>query len=115
MKYPIYITHELITKDTRFYKSNVSISFIEKDFESIDCIERTALGKFIMVKGTIHLYGYKIEGDTPYSGFYDVLNQRLYLKKYLSNAEIIEHGSECMIESKAKLKSLKKKKQRINE
>ena len=44
MDYLIFITHELIMDTTKFY-SPKNIKYAEKDFERIDSIKKTAIGK----------------------------------------------------------------------
>ena len=107
MNYPIYITHELIMETTILYKPR-NFKKCERDFENIKSYRRTALGKFIVVTGTVHLYGYKIAGEGNYSGFYDVINQQFYTKDNIKNATIIEHESERIYASSVKLKKLRK-------
>lgn len=107
MKYPIHITHELIMETTKVYDSKNS-KRCERDFEEIKSIRKSAVGKFIIAEGTVHLYGYKIAGDSPYSGFYDVINQQFYTKDSIKDATIIEHQSECIYESPVKPKRLRK-------
>ena len=108
MSYSIYITHELIMETTRIY-SRRNFKNCENDFEKIKSFKKSALGKFIMVEGTVHLYGYKIAGDGYYSGFYDVINQQLYTSDKIKNAIIIEHKSECIYESPLKTKRLRRR------
>ena len=79
MNYPIYITHELIMETSKCYSSKKYKNY-EQDFEKVNSIERTALGKYVIVTGIVHLYGYKIAGEGPYSGFFDVINQQFYFK-----------------------------------
>ena len=107
MNYPIYITHELIMETTKFYVPE-EVKYAKKDFDRIDSVRRTGLGKFIAVSGLLHLYGYKIAGDGFYSGFYDVINQHFYTKYNIKDATIIEHKSECIYESPVKPKKLRK-------
>ena len=107
MNYHIYITHELIMETTKFYLPK-NIKYAEKDFDQIDSIKKMAKGNFFAVRGLIHLYGYKIAGDSFYSGFYDVINQQYYTKDYIENATIIEHKSECIYNSPVKPKKLRK-------
>ena len=107
MTYDIYLTHELIMHGHKYYLRK-SIKYAEEDFDKIDSIEKTARGNYI-VRGTIHLWGYKIAGDGPYSGFYDVINQQYYTKNYIKDAEIIEIGTECIYHSPVKPKMLRKK------
>jgi len=109
MNYPIYITHELIMETSKCYSSRKFKNY-EQDFEKVNSIERTALGKFVIVTGIVHLYGYKIAGEGPYSGFFDVINQQFYFKDKIKNATIIEHQSECIYESPVRPRKLKKQK-----
>jgi hypothetical protein len=82
--------------------------YAKEDFDRIDSIKKTATGKFIAVKGLLHLYGYKIAGEGLYSGFYDVINQQFYTKDDIKNATIIENETECIYESPVKPKKLRK-------
>ena len=107
MEYNIYITHELIMETSKLYLSE-DIKYAKQDFDRIDSIEQTVKGNFSVVKGLIHLYGYKIAGDGVYSGFYDVINQHFYTRDYIKNATIIEHNSEFIYHSPVKPKKLRK-------
>ena len=107
MNYTIYITHELIMETTKLYNPR-NFKSCERDFENIKSYSRSALGKFIFVTGTVHLYGYKIAGEGYYSGFFDVINQHFYTKDNIKNATIIEH--ECIYASPVKPKKLRKQK-----
>ena len=106
MGYPIYITHELIMEGSKLYTS-LSSKHFKQDFDRIDSISRIDKDDFF-VKGRIHLYGYKIEGEGPYSGFYDVINQQIYTKENIKNATIIEHKDECIYDSPIRPKVLRK-------
>ena len=108
MNNSIYITHELIMETSKCYRSK-KIKDYKQDFERIDSIELSALKKFVIVKGIVHLYGYKIAGDGPYSGFYDVINQQLYTKDKIKNVKIIEHYSECICEAPVRPRKLRKR------
>lgn len=107
MDYPIYITHELIMEKTKLYLPK-NAKYAKEDFDRIDSIKKTPTGKFIAVKGLLHLYGYKIAGEGVYSGFYDVINQQFYTRDYIKDATIIEHETECIYESPVKPKRLRK-------
>jgi hypothetical protein len=87
MNYPIYITHELIMETTKLYIPR-NFKRCKHDFENIKCYRKSALGKFIIVEGTVHLSGYKIAGEGYYSGFFDVINQQFYTKDNIKNAAI---------------------------
>lgn len=87
MQETIYVTHEMIIKVRRFFTKR-EFEKHKKDFEIITSVGNTALEKYVVVEGTIRVYGYKIEGDGYNNGFYDVLNRRLYTKKEIENAEI---------------------------
>ena len=99
----IYISHELIMRTTKHY-SLLHYLTAKNDFDDIESFEivKWANGKrMIKIVGTIHLYGYKIAGETPYSGFYDVINDRFYGKDSIKNATIIEEKIESiMVEKK---------------
>ena len=107
MNYNIYLTHELIMEGHKCYSKN-DIKYAERDFDRIDSIKKLTRGHFYIVKGLIHLYGYKIAGESPYCGFYDVINQEYYTRDYIKNAEIIEHSSEFIYHSPVKPKTLRK-------
>ena len=107
MNYPIYITHELIMETTKIYNPR-NFKKCERDFENIKSYRRTALAKFIVVEGTVNLYGYKIAGEGYYSGFFDVINQQFYTRDNIKNATIIEHESACIYDSPIKPKKLRK-------
>ena len=67
---------------------------IETYFSSnINTFNKTGTGKHIVVEGYVRVYGYKIEGESLNCGFYDVFNRRLYSKKDIENATIVEHES----------------------
>ena len=105
MEKQIYITHELIMKTTKYYSLKQRL-IAQKDFDDIESLEivKFANGKkYIKIIGTMHLYGYKIAGDTPYSGFYDVINQQYYSKDNIENAKIIEEKTETIIYKPKKL------------
>ena len=107
MTYNIYLTHELIMEGHIFYLKK-NIKYAKEDFDRIDSIKKTAVGNLYIVKGLIHLYGYKIAGEGPYSGFYDVINQQFYTKDYIKNATIIEIETECIYNSPVNPKRLRK-------
>ena len=87
MEETIYVTHEMVIKTQRFYTQR-ELKKSKKDFETITSIRNTALKKYVVVEGTIRVYGYKIEGDGYNNGFYDVFNRRLYNKREIENATI---------------------------
>lgn len=82
------------------------------DFDKIDDVKvKYSQGSiFLIVKGDLHLYGYKINDDTQYSGFYDVINQRWYPKTYLENKDVtfITNTNETIYNSPKKPRVLKK-------
>ncbi len=89
----IKYTHELISYNQKMYiKGQKNIKKrIQRDFERIDNIYNVTLSdgsKALIVNGTVHLYGYKVENG----GFYDLLHTRYYPEYYefVKNAEIIE-------------------------
>ena len=92
MQENIYVTHEMLIKATRIYTLR-QFKNCEKDFETINTINKTGTGKHIVVEGYVRVYGYKIEGEGLNCGFYDVFNRRLYSKKDIENATIVEHES----------------------
>ncbi len=89
----IRYTHELISYNQKTYiigQRNIK-KRIQRDFERIDNIFNVTLpdgSKALIVNGTVHLYGYKVENG----GFYDLLHTRYYPEYYefVKNAEIIE-------------------------
>ncbi len=87
MQETIYVTHEMLIKTQRFYTKR-ELKKSKKDFETITSVRSTALEKYVVVEGTIRVYGYKIEGEGYNNGFYDVFNRRLYSKKEIENATI---------------------------
>lgn len=92
MQEHIYVTHEMLIKTTRIYTLR-QFKNCEKDFETINTFNKTGTGKHIVVEGYVRVYGYKIEGEGLNCGFYDVFNRRLYSKKDIENATIVEHES----------------------
>lgn len=92
MQEHIYVTHEMLIKTTRIYTLR-QYKNCEKDFETINTFNKTGTGKHIVVEGYVRVYGYKIEGEGLNCGFYDVFNRRLYSKKDIENATIVEHES----------------------
>lgn len=92
MQEHIYVTHEMLIKTTRIYTLR-QFKNCEKDFEIINTFNKTGTGKHIAVEGYVRVYGYKIEGEGLNCGFYDVFNRRLYSKKDIENATIVEHES----------------------
>ena len=92
MQEHIYVTHEMLIKTTRIYTLR-QFKNCEKDFETINTFDKTGTGKHIVVEGYVRVYGYKIEGEGLNCGFYDVFNRRLYSKKDIENATIVEHES----------------------
>ena len=107
MNYQINITHELIMETSKTYLPR-NVKKAKKDFDRIDSIKKSVRGKFIVVSGLLHLYGYKIAGEGFYNGFYDVINQQFYTKEDIKNATIIEHETECIYEPLRKIKRLSK-------
>lgn len=92
MKEHIYVTHEMLIKTTRLYTLS-QFKNCDKDFETICSFKKTGTGRHIIVEGYVRLHGYKIDGEGPNSGFYDVFNHKLYTKKEIENATIIEKES----------------------
>ena len=92
MQEHINVTHEMLIKTTRIYTLR-QFKNCEKDFETINTFNKTGTGKHIVVEGYVRVYGYKIEGEGLNCGFYDVFNRRLYSKKDIENATIVEHES----------------------
>ena len=92
MQEHIYVTHEMLIKTTRLY-TLTQFKNCEKDFETVCSFKKTGTGRHIMVEGYVRLYGHKIDGEGPNCGFYDVFNRRLYSKKDIQNATIVEHES----------------------
>lgn len=98
-----YITHELVMDVTILYdKKNIEKCY--DDFETIKSIEKSSVDNHIFVYGTVHLYGYKIDGESNYCGFYDAINNHLYTKSYIKDAEIKECISEYEPEYKKRRK-----------
>ena len=111
MNSKLRFTHELISKDTRFYskKERKVMQRILKEFEDIDkmqIIYFNTENPLIKVDGTIHLYGYKVEGR----GFLDIINFAYYSEEssVFKNAEIIETKQPELQFSKVKINLDKK-------
>ena len=104
----IYVTHEMLIKTIRVYTLK-RFKNCEKDFETIISFKKTNTGKHIIAEGLVRLYGYKIEGDGYDCGFYDVFNRRLYTKKEIENATIIEEESTYLQDNSIVSRILKRK------
>lgn len=107
MQENIFVTHEMIIKVRRFFTKR-EFDKHKKDFEEITSVENTALEKYVVVEGTIRVYGYKIEGEGYNNGFYDVFNRRLYTKKEIENA-IINPYERTFIQETSVLKRMLKR------
>ena len=89
----IRYTHELISYNEKMYiigEKNIR-KRIKRDFASVDSIELTKLSdgsRALIVRGPVHLYGYKVENG----GFYDLMHTRYYPEYYefVKNADIKE-------------------------
>jgi len=102
----IYITHELMGEDVRYYGVSIKNNLKSKlsDFIEINnmSVEKWASGrKMLRVEGTVRLYGYKVEDG----GFFDLLN----LKYYDKSSSLVQNSQIKSIRGECKLSKVKKK------
>ena len=104
----LVITHELIIEKFKFYNAS-DINRCKKDFEEVLNISWSSCKHFAIVKGVAHLYGYKIEGDGPLSGFYDIFNDVFYDNENIKYGILVERSNDEACVSYRKLKKCRRR------
>ena len=108
MSKQIYVTHELVMEANRYYSKRKMKNY-KKDFDDIISITQSALGKFYIVKGIVHLFGYKVDKEGVKGGFFDVENQEFYSDNAIKDAILINLDQKAKLTQK-KSKRLRKRK-----